>query len=220
MEENKDKLPDETSKGDEKDNVNPQGNSTSDSNPSETSKDDDKSKDEVKVQQAIQKHAELREKAEKEAEEARKRAEEAEKQRSELAQQLESTKKANLEASIKARIEKSNLPAGFKQRIAKEPVKWVTIYAEDAPQSNNVDELIKFVSEKLEDVVQIWEKESGVTASPRTTFVDSDNASISTPVKMPSASDLKKMTPYQIQDLMRNNPQLKEKLLTGEINSN
>ncbi len=217
---NKDKLPGETSKDDAPVNVNPapgdkpeEGNPTTDTpTPPEPPKDRDESKDKVNVQQAIQKHAELREKAEAEAKEAKEKLEVSEKEKTDLLAKIEANKRENLESAIKNRIASSNLPDGLKARIAKDPVKWVTTNADSAPQDQNVDSTTKFVSENLDNLVKTWETELGVTTSPRTTFVDSDNASIQTPGKTISVDDLKKMSPYEIARLPK---EVKEKLLNA-----
>lgn len=228
MEDNKNKLPGETSKDEVQVNVNADGgdaggqtpnvdtkdNSTTNApNPPEPPKDNGEPKDDANVQQAIQKHAELRKEAEAKAAEAQEKLQKAEEEKQNLLNQIEENKRKGLESSVKSRIEKSNLPDGLKARIAKDPVKWVLSNADNAPQDQqNVDDTSKFVSENLDNLVTVWERELGVTTSPRSTFVDSDNASIQTPGKTISVDDLKKMSPYEIQRLPK---EVKEKLLNA-----
>lgn len=228
MEDNKDKLPGETSKDGESVNVNQDGKDAGDKKPTDTAdgdsttvvpnppeppKDNGASKDDANVQQAIQKHAELRRKAETDAAEAVEKLKVAEEEKQALLKQIEESRRKSLESSVRNRIDKSNLPDGLKARIAKDPVKWVLSNADNAPQDQqNVDDTSKFVSENLESVVKVWETELGVANSPIATFVDSDNASIQTPSKTISVDDLKRMSPYEIQSLPK---ETKEKLLNA-----
>jgi len=221
LSETENKLPDETSKDKDPVNVNPaegekpaEGNPTTNSPaPTEPSKDKDPSKDGENVQQAIQKHAELREKAEKEAAEARANAEAAREEAEEARAQLQEAEKKSVESAIKQRITNSNLPKPIKERILKDPVNGLSAFDPTAPRDTaNVADVSKYVSERLDDVVGGLEAEFGQIKSPKSTFVDSDNASIPTPGKAISQADLKKMSPYEIQEAMRKNPALAEQL--------
>ncbi len=215
------KLPDETSKDKDPVNVNPaegekptEGNPTTTApSPTEPSKNNDSPKGDENVQQAIQKHAELREKAEKDAQEAKEKAEAAQKEAAEARQRLQEVEKQNVENAIKSRVEHSNLPKPIKERIMKDPVNGLSAFDSTAPKdATNVTEVSRFVSERLDDVVGNLETEFGAIKSPKNTFVDSDNASITNPGKTISQADLKKMSPYEIQEAMRRNPALGEQL--------
>jgi len=197
------KLPDETSKADEPLNVEPEkkpGEPTSESKPTEPSKEEPvKTED---PQKAIQKHADLRKKAEEDAEVARKEAEIAKKAAEESETKLANLRKEKAEIQIKNRIQNSNLPESMKEKALKDPVKWLVAQNTDkVPEKPTWDDIDTLINTELDGTVTGYETDFGRKPSPKSTFIDLDNAPASAPGKEISRSKLAGMSPYEIAKL-------------------
>lgn len=204
-------INDETYKADNELNVNPDlpdtGKPTSSSDGS-TEPSGDSS---MNMQEAVQKHAELRKKAEEEADKAKKEAEAAMKLAAENAQEANRLKKEKVESSIRNAIDKSRLPDGYKaNRIGKDPIKWFFAHASDVPEKLTWDEAEKLVQEQLGVLVSGLEQDLHVAGentpqNPREIFTDPDNAPVQgQEVKSQgdlTMGDISKMSPYEINSL-------------------
>lgn len=213
---------DETSKADDDLNVTPDlpdtGKPTSSDNGSTEPSDADGSDgdgnnaDDANVQAQIQKHAELRKKAEEEAEQLRKENEELRKAKeaadAEREREANRQKRDKVAALIKDAVEKSSLPKGYVQnRVGKDPVNWFLAHQSDLPEKMTWDEVMSLASDKISDLVSGLEKDLHVSPStdPQTPqFTDPDNAPAQQQTPSSGAltmDDIKKMTPYEIANL-------------------
>ena len=196
------KLPVEPSKPNDEVNVEPGKDPvqpTTTPAAAEPSKDDPTKEDH---QKAIQKHAELRKKAEDDALKAREEAETAKKAAEESETKLANLRKEKAEIQIKNRIQNSNLPESMKEKALKDPVKWLVAQNTDkVPESPTWDDIDKLINTELDGTVTGYETDFGRKPSPKATFIDLDNAPANAPGKEISRSKLAGMTPYEIAKL-------------------